>query len=223
MTDWGSYRLSDFLLFSPRTYWRMFELHNDALWPLPLLTLAAGCLAGGLALLRPRTASRTVPVLLAILWAWIAWSFFWTRYATINWAAIYVAPLFALQAALLLVTGATSGLKFGRRGAARLVAIGLLALAIFYPVLAPLSGHPWTQAEVFGIAPDPTAIGSLALLLLARRRWRTVLFLIPILWCLASGVTLWTMDSAAAWLPPAAAAVAAVALAIAWPRKVARA
>ena len=32
MLDW-SYRLSDFLLFSPRVYWRMFELHNAALWP----------------------------------------------------------------------------------------------------------------------------------------------------------------------------------------------
>ena len=41
MTEWESYRLSDFLLFSPRTYWRLFELHNEALWPLPLLAMKA--------------------------------------------------------------------------------------------------------------------------------------------------------------------------------------
>ena len=34
--EWWSYASRDFLLFSPRVYWRMFELHNEALWPLPL-------------------------------------------------------------------------------------------------------------------------------------------------------------------------------------------
>ena len=222
MTEWESYRLSDFLLFSPRTYWRLFELHNDALWPLPLFTLAAGLLAGDLALLRPKAASRTVPILLAILWAWIAWSFFWTRYATINWATVYIAPLFALQSALLLVIGAASRWEFGARGPTRAMAVALLALALLYPLLAPLSGRPWSQAEIFGIAPDPTAIGTLALLLLARTRWRAVLFPIPILWCVASGVTLWAMDSAVAWLPPAAA-FAAAALAVTRSRTAAQA
>lgn len=222
MTEWESYRLSDFLLFSPRTYWRLFELHNDALWPLPLFTLAAGLLAGGLALLRPKAASRAVPILLAILWAWIAWSFFCTRYATINWAAIYIAPLFALQATLLLAIAAASRMEFNARGPARVTAIALLALALLYPLLAPLSGRPWSQAEIFGIAPDPTAIGTLAQLLLARARWRAVLLPIPILWCLASGVTLWAMDSAVAWLPPAAA-FAAAALAVTRSRTAAQA
>jgi hypothetical protein len=222
MTEWESYRLSDFLLFSPRTYWRLFELHNDSLWPLPLLTLAAGFLAGGLALLRPRAAAHAVPILLAILWAWIAWSFFWTRYATINWAAVYVAPLFALQAALLLVIGAASRWEFDARGPRRLADIALLALALLYPLLAPLGGRPWAQAEIFGIAPDPTAIGTLALLLLLRARWCAVLLPIPILWCVASGVTLLAMESAVAWLPPAAA-LAAAALAVVQPRNTARA
>ena len=45
MSEWWSYRAEDFLLFSPRVYWRMFELHNAAFWPLHLLTLAAGLIA----------------------------------------------------------------------------------------------------------------------------------------------------------------------------------
>ena len=28
MSEWWTYRPSDFLLFSARTYWRLFELHN---------------------------------------------------------------------------------------------------------------------------------------------------------------------------------------------------
>jgi hypothetical protein len=42
MSEWWTYRPEDFLLFSPRVYWRMFELHNTALWPLHVLALAAG-------------------------------------------------------------------------------------------------------------------------------------------------------------------------------------
>ena len=40
MTEWWTYRPSDFLLFSPRTYHRLFELYNEWLWPAqPLVTL----------------------------------------------------------------------------------------------------------------------------------------------------------------------------------------
>ncbi|WP_119301540.1 DUF6064 family protein [Dongia deserti] len=221
MSEWWGYRLSDFLLFSPRAYWRLLELHNEALWPLPLLTLAAGLLAGGLALLRPKAASRVIPLLLAVLWAWVAWSFFWNRYATINWAAIYVAPIFALQAMLLFVLGGPRQVDPDGRGWWRAIVVTLLAVALLYPLLAPLSGRPWSQAEIFGMAPDPTATGTLALLLLTRARWCVLLFPIPVLWCLASGITLGAMDASLAWVPPFAA-LAACALAIAQPRKAAR-
>ena len=33
MSEWWTYRPSDFLMFAPRTYWRLFELHNEAWWP----------------------------------------------------------------------------------------------------------------------------------------------------------------------------------------------
>jgi hypothetical protein len=29
MSEWWTYRPEDFLLFSPRVYWRMFELQNE--------------------------------------------------------------------------------------------------------------------------------------------------------------------------------------------------
>ena len=48
MSEWWTYRLDDFLLFSPRVYWRMFELANAALFPLPFGMLAlALTFAGG--------------------------------------------------------------------------------------------------------------------------------------------------------------------------------
>ena len=45
MSEWWTYRLSDFLMFAPRTYHRLFELHNAEVWPLQIVTIAAGLAA----------------------------------------------------------------------------------------------------------------------------------------------------------------------------------
>lgn len=211
MSEWWTYRLESFLLFSPRVYWRMFELHNAALWPLQLVTLAAGLVIALLVLRRPPGHGAWIAVGLAALWASIGWSFLWHRYAGINWAIANVAPAFGLQALLLAAAGATGGLAVDRRDVAGrlgllLAAAGLLA----YPPLPPLVGRSWAGAEVFGIAPDPTAVATLGLLSAASGRWVPLLVPIPLLWLLASGLTLRTMGEAQALVPLAAAGTAVV-------------
>ena len=42
MSEWWTYSLTNFLLFSPRTYYRLFELYNAQVWPLQIVTLALG-------------------------------------------------------------------------------------------------------------------------------------------------------------------------------------
>ena len=165
MSEWWTYRPEDFLLFSPRVYWRMFELHNAALWPLQVLALAAGLIIILLVAWRPRSSAPWLALLLAILWIFVGWSFLWNRYADINWAAAYVAPAFAVEGVLLLVCGPLlDGLAFDRRGLAGCIGYFILAFALAgQPLLAPLQGRGWASSEVFGIAPDPTAIATLGL------------------------------------------------------------
>ena len=171
MSEWWTYRAEDFLLFSPRVYWRMFELHNAALWPLHVLTLAAGLIIILLIAWRPGTSARWIAFILAMLWILVGWSFLWNRYATINWAAAYVAPAFFVEGALLIVVSLLNGLAFDRRGPAGWIGYLILAFALAgQPLLAPLQGRGWASSEVFGIAPDPTAIATLGVLLLARGR-----------------------------------------------------
>jgi hypothetical protein len=222
MLDW-SYRLSDFLLFSPHVYWRMFELHNQAFWPLPLVTLALGIAALALAILRPRRHGRSITILLALAWAWAGWSFVWERYATINWTAAYAAPLFAIEALLLVIVGGgLNRLAFDPGGARGGGGVLLVALALGYPLLVPLFGRLWQGAEFFGIAPDPTAIATLGFLLMARGRSALVLYPIPLLWCLMSGLTLWAMADAQAWIVALALTIPPLAHAIAKARPVTR-
>jgi hypothetical protein len=211
MSEWWTYRPEDFLLFSSRVYWRMFELHNAEFWPLHILTLAAGLIILLIAW-RPGSLTRWLALILAMLWVFVGWSFLWNRYATINWAAVYIAPAFFAEGVLFLVACLRDALAFDRRGPARGIGYLLLALALAgYPLLAPLQGRGWASSEVFGIAPDPTVIATLGVLLLARGRLLPVLLPIPPLWCLLSGMTLQTMGEAQAWAPPAALALAAAA------------
>ncbi|WP_411034050.1 DUF6064 family protein [Shinella sp. BYT-45] len=215
MSEWWTYRPEDFLLFSPRVYWRMFELHNAALWPLHPVSLAAGLGIVLLLLLRPRQGRGLwIALVLAALWAFVGLSFLWNRYAAINWAIAYAAPAFWLQA-LLLAAGAAGGLVFDRRDiAARLGSVLALAALAAYPLVPPLFGRPWAGAEVFGIAPDPTAAATLGILLAASGRLVFLLLPVPLLWLLLSGLTLHTMGDPQAWLPFSAAGVPVVLLAL---------
>ena len=117
MSEWWTYRAEDFLLFSPRVYWRLFESHNAALWPLHVVTLAAGLAIILLIARRPKIPTRWIALILAILWIFVGWSFLWNRYSTINWAAVYIAPAFLVQGALLLVSILYDALAFEKRGA----------------------------------------------------------------------------------------------------------
>jgi hypothetical protein len=197
MQDWWSYSLSDFLLFSPRTYYRMLERHNEAVWPAQLLTFALGI--GILVLLRRPSAKqgRIIAGFLAVLWVWVAWAFLLRRYATINWPITYVVPLFLLEAVLLLWWGVIGAkMSFAvKPGAGGTVGAALFVLGILlYPALAPILGRPWQQAEVFGIAPDPTVVATVGLLLLAPGRFRWGLLPVPLIWCAITAATLWAMS-----------------------------
>jgi Family of unknown function (DUF6064) len=188
----------------------MFEMHNAALWPLHVVTLAAGLIIILLIAWRPAAWARWVAPILAMLWIFVGWSFLWDRYATINWAAAYVAPAFAVEGVLLLIVSLLDDLAFDRRGPSRWIGYLILGFALAgQPLLAPLQGRGWASSEVFGIAPDPTAIATLGLLLLARGRLLPLLLPIPVLWCLLSGLTLRTMGEPQAWAPYAALALAA--------------
>ncbi len=198
MSEWWTYRPSDFLLFAPRTYYRLIELYNQEIWPLHIVALIAG--AAILVLMRNRAAwsGRIVAALLAACWLWVAWAFHWQRYATINWAADYFAVGFALEALVLLWIGVVRDrLRFDSTPRVRTrIGVAIFAFAlIVQPLLGLLSGRDWRELEVFGMAPDPTAVATLGLLLAANRiHW--IALPLPVLWCLIGSITLWLINTA---------------------------
>ena len=184
--------LEDLLPFEPRVYWRLFALENEAVWPAQPLLLAAGALLAFCLLRGWRPSARWLGPALAAAWLWAGWQFVALRYGTVNWVAPALAWGFYAEAALLAALGLSGRLLFAGRGRRAQAAIGLLAAALLaWPFLARLDGRTWREAEVFAVAPDPTAAATLALLALAgRSRWMALLCVVPALWLAVSALTL---------------------------------
>jgi hypothetical protein len=202
MSEWWTYTLSDIQSFSVHSYYRLFELYNRAIWPAQILALALPIAI--LVLLRRAEARRArfITALLAVCWLWVAVVFHAHRYATLTWSARYFAWGFGVEATLLLWTALRGRLIFERRLAG--LAIFLAALVV-PPLIGPLLGRTWRQVEVFGVAPDPTAVATVGILLLAAGRVRWELIALPLIWCAVSGATLLSMHAPDAAIPIAAA------------------
>jgi hypothetical protein len=208
MPEWWTYSLSDFLMFAPRTYWRLVALYNAEVWPAHF-----GALAGGLGVLvlshrRPASAQRVVAVLLALAWGWVAWGWLHLRFTAINWPADYAAAAFAIEAAALIAIAARRD-GFGASARTSLAGLAVVGFAVIgYPFVALQTERSVVTAEVFGLLPDPTVIATLGVLVSAQGTLRAVLLPIPLAWCVASGAMLWAIDEAGWWLPPLAALLA---------------
>jgi hypothetical protein len=208
MSEWWTYTLADFLLFSPRTYYRLFELYNAEIWPWQVLGLLTGLAILALARNPGPWQSRVISALLGVSWLWVAWAYHYARYASINWGATYFAAAFAIEALLLIAIG-LAGRGLVLRGDSHWmswVGVGLVLFALAaQPLIGPLAGRPWSQVEIFGIAPDPTVVATLGIIVLACGWAKWLLLPIPILWCVVSGATAWAMQSSDAALMPAVA------------------
>jgi len=205
MDAWWTYSPDDLLMFSARTYYRLLERHNAALWPAQLAALAAGTAIVALLLRRRAGANRAAAALVAAGWATVGWSWLALRFATIHYLGRWMAAAFCVEAALVAWTG---------------VGRGRLGLAPRRDV-ATRAGRPWAQAETFALAPDPTVAASLGLLLAARAPWW--LWPIPVAWSAFTGITLRAMQAPEWWVVPLAAFASVASGLVAWRRSRARA
>jgi hypothetical protein len=213
MSEWWTYSLQDLLMFSPQTYYRLFGLYNADLWPAHVLALVLGASCSILFFGHIDRARPWIIAIVAAGWMSVAWFYFWTRYASIHLAAGYFALAFVVESLLLLGMGLShSRFILARAGRwRRRTGLGIFLFALgLYPVLGLALGRSWTQAEVIGLAPDPTALATLGILLLTGTRSFWVLAPIPILWCLISGATLWAMASPDFFIAPGLALLAAL-------------
>jgi hypothetical protein len=210
MGDLATYSLNDFVPFTPEVYFRLFTRLNEAVWP---AHLAAVLVAGVIVWSAVRGRGRTVGILLAICWGWVGWIYHFELYASLNWAGTYSGWAFLVQSALLVAYGVAGRLDRHGDGPPDGPSRVALALATFglvmVPLFGPLSGRGWGGLQIFGVAPDPTALATLGFVLTAERtRW--LLVVIPVVWCLWSGATGWVVGDPSGLMAAGASVLALV-------------
>lgn len=202
-----SYALSDFLLFSQETYFRLFELYNRELWPIHLVALALGLALLWLMRQSDERSGRAAAAILVVLWAWVGWAFHLERYATINLAAPYFAVLFGIEALLLAWSGVFRGkLRFAtgphRRSIAAQVGFVIVAFSILiHPFIGMLAGRGWDQVSLFGLGPDPTAMATVGALLAVKGKNRWLPIALALTWCFVATLTAIAMGSIEGFAP----------------------
>lgn len=185
------------LPFTSEVFFALFEDYNRAIWPAQIVAYALGLLVLALAV-RPFGAnSRIAGGCLAVFWLWNGVVYHWFFFTTINFAAPVFAALFVLQGVLFAWIVLLRG-RVAFRFAATLSGWAGLAMVVFalvgYPLTSWLAGHGWPQAPAFGVAPCPTVIFTLGMLLLAEPRVQPVLVVVPLLWSLIGGTAVWLLD-----------------------------
>ena len=156
-----------------------------------------GALATIVIAVRPvRGSGRAIGALLAVAWLWTGYGYHYLHFATINFVAPLYAGLFVLQGLLLLWTGLIRG-SLAVRFRAGLFGWAGLALALAALAAGPLAdwlfAQDWRSVRVVGLAPAPTTVFTLGLLLLSQGRTPLHLSVIPFLWTLIAGATGWIL------------------------------
>ncbi|MDZ4736007.1 MAG: DUF6064 family protein [Rhodospirillaceae bacterium] len=194
------------------------EQYNRALWPAQILALLLAL--GALALApHPRAGSgRLVGGILSAAWLSSGILYYLLHLSEID----FVAPLFGLlliaQGLLLAWDGAIRGrLSFAfRSDSSRWAGLALAFAALMYePLIAMLGGQDWLAVRVVGLAPAPTLVFTLGLLLLAERV-AIYLLVIPILWAIGALALAWFLGIPADLVLPLAGIAAG--LLILWRR-----
>ena len=173
------------LPFTRSEFLQVFVDYNQGIWPLQWVAGALGFVA--LALLRSDKpwADRAIATILAALWTIMGVGYHWLFFSAINPAAYLFGGLFVATAIILLVEGAIRNrIRFQfHRGLKGWLALLLFAYSlVVYPILGLAITHPYPETPLFGVAPCPTTVFSLGLLLLASYPRPMLLAAVPLLW-----------------------------------------
>ncbi|WP_456268641.1 hypothetical protein M1D97_15705 [Kushneria sp. AK178] len=211
------YALSDFLMFTPEVYLRLFERTNDALGA-GLWAVVAVLLAVPVLLYQPTAPGRRlVPVVMAAGWALTAVLFMLRFYAPINWPVGPFAWVLGLQVAVLLLAALRS--PPARAGPIALAGGSALLLALSWVTV--YETDTWRSVALPGVTPDMTAVATAVLAMAWPRRWRWGLLVIPLLWCAFSALVHWALGLWWLLAVPAAGLLLGL-VALAWPDRTGR-
>lgn len=173
--------------FTVEQFFEVFKNYNEAIWPAQILAYVLGILALVLAWRQGKISDRLIGGILAVFWLWIGVFYHILHFSAINPAAMVFGIVFILQGLLFFVVGTLLDKLTFRFTAKPLPVIGAICILyamVIYPVLGVCFGHTYPAAPMFGVAPCPTTIFTIGILLWTTSRVPGYLLVIPFLWSL---------------------------------------
>jgi hypothetical protein len=173
------------LPFTTEQFFAVFATYNAAIWPLQIVAYALGVLVLTALFRQSASASRLILFVLAAMWAVNGTFYHLLFFAPINPAAKLFAAFFLFQATLFTICAAKdNALRMHVRWDLR-TAIALFVIAysaVLYELLGSAAGHGLMAGPLFGVAPCPTTIFTIGLLIMMRGPMVKWLSIIPLAW-----------------------------------------
>ncbi len=176
--------------FTQDQFFDVFVRYNAAMWPLPLLTYLLGVAAFCLTFISFRVSTALISTILAFMWFVNGAAYHWSFFSEINPAARGFGVIFAIQALLLFFAPLVwpSFRIAARRDTRTFAGLGFAAYSMLgYPAFGWLVGHAYPAVPVFGIAPCPTTIFTMGILMLGTWKVARWLLVIPAIWAMIGG------------------------------------
>ena len=184
------------LPFTVEDFLQVFVSYNESVWPVHLVAYALGIWSVYLAVTAGWKSKKNINRILSLLWIWIGFVYHILFFTAINGAAYFFGALFILQGLIFLTGNRAESLlsykfQWDIYGITGLLMI--LYAMIIYPVLGHLLGHQYPEAPVFGLAPCPTVIFTLGLMLWTSGKVSYRFIVIPFLWSLVGFSAAWQL------------------------------
>ena len=176
------------LPFTAEQFFDVFAAYNRALWP-AVIGLWVCALIAVVTLARHRPHSgRWIAAMLALQWVWAGLVYHAAFFSSINRGAWLFSGLFVAEGVLLIRHGVVhDGLQFSPLGSPRhILAWGLIAYALAYPLLVQANGHTFPRTPTYGV-PCPTTLLTVGFLFAADPPLPRLITVIPIVWAAVAG------------------------------------
>lgn len=162
------------------------ELYNNSVWPLQIVFNALALILIFFLYKNSTTGNKIINAGLGFFWLWMGIAYHLIFFTPINNAAYGFGVIFIIQGLLFLYFGVVKDeLQFSVRKdwLGILSGIFILYALLIYPILGNHFGHAFPRNPTFGL-PCPTTIFSFGILLLAVKRVRWYVIIIPFVWSL---------------------------------------
>ncbi|MHA1993931.1 MAG: DUF6064 family protein [Candidatus Hodarchaeales archaeon] len=183
-------------MVSVEQFFELIRTYNNTFWPLIWITYLLGFIVFYYSYNKTESSDKLISGFLALLWIWVGMIFWIGTFGpfpfsifgltfTGNW--ILLGIMFIIQGCLFIYYGIIKpslSFRFEKKSHIYLGILFFLYSLLFYPLIGFLTGHPYPDYPIFGIAPCPVTIFTFGMVLWTDKRVNLLVIIIPFVYSL---------------------------------------